>query len=63
MKKYKKNDMTTPMASEPGVAYARLTPEHHATCPETEEFHKGSMPVAWFLTIVNMCTYFTLKVI
>ena len=33
MKKYKKNDMTTPMASEPGVAYARLTPEHHATCP------------------------------
>lgn len=53
MKKYKKNDMTTPMASEPGVAYARLTPEHHATCPETEEFHKGSMSVDDFCHILH----------
>ncbi len=54
MKEYKKKDMTTPMASEPGAVYARLSPEHHAVeSMEAELSRKGRMTVDEFCNMLH----------
>ncbi len=54
MKNYKKNDMTTPRASEPEAAYARLSTEHHAVESMEEELsRKGRMTVDEFCNMLH----------
>ena len=54
MKGYKKNDMTSPMASEPGAVYSRLSTEHHAVeSMEAELSRKGRMTVDEFCNMLH----------
>ena len=54
MKEKNSNDIPTPSVSEPGAAYARLTPDHQAIAGmQTEESRKGRMTVDEFCNMLH----------